>query len=308
MPVCQADDEPDICTMTRFVHHPQALKVSLRAKVALGVALPILAMLFVLVMMSYRNEQRLLEEQIRLTAFELSATMKGSLRHAMLVNDREMIANIVNDVGGMETIDQVQIVDLLGRVKVTSYQEDSRVFRRVEKTDCEACHQIQADTRPETISLTRSGGQVRVATLLPNEPDCARCHLQPDSPLGLLLIDVSLNKFSKQLRNHFWGDLMTVMGITLLVALLVYYLIHLLVVRQVESFSRPLAEFVAGNFTPRLPVPESTRDELGQLALAFNHMADELDRHVREQEERHLVRQSAISEERERIAQTCTTG
>ena len=44
------------------------------------------------------------------------------------------------------------------------------------------------------------------------------------------------------------------------------------------------------------------RDEIDQLGDTFNQMADEIERHVHEQEERSYIREKAIIDERERIA------
>jgi signal transduction histidine kinase len=93
-----------------------------------------------------------------------------------------------------------------------------------------------------------------------------------------------------------------------LVTLGLFLLIHRLVVQRVEALRRPLAEFAAGDFTSRLPPSSAPADELDELADAFNQMADELERHTREQEERSELRQRAIVEERERIARELHDG
>jgi signal transduction histidine kinase len=102
-------------------------------------------------------------------------------------------------------------------------------------------------------------------------------------------------------------DLATSAVITLLLTGGVYWLIHRLVVRRVEEFRQPLAEYANGNFSVRLPA-SSGADEIGELAVTFNRMADQLERHVWAETERSAVRQRAIVEERERIARELHDG
>src|SRR3990170_5425085 len=84
---------------------------SLRASVALGVALPVLLALVALSLLSYWRELNLLENQLHATASQLGEVMAGGLRHAMLTHDGAMLAGALQDVAGMEAIDRVRIVD-----------------------------------------------------------------------------------------------------------------------------------------------------------------------------------------------------
>jgi signal transduction histidine kinase len=87
-----------------------------------------------------------------------------------------------------------------------------------------------------------------------------------------------------------------------------FLLVHWLVVRRVEEFQRPLESYAAGDFGARLPAFSGPPDELSQLSTSFNSMADELEGHVREREERVALRQRAITEERERIGRELHDG
>jgi nitrate/nitrite-specific signal transduction histidine kinase len=133
------------------------------------------------------------------------------------------------------------------------------------------------------------------------------CHATEAVHLGILLVDVPLNILWPHAVRDLQIDLAISGLITVLITIGVYWLLHRLVVRRVEAFRRPLAEFGAGNFGVRLPVQPNT-DEIGQLAQSFNRMATQLELHVQEERELSTLRQRAIVEERKRIARELHDG
>ena len=274
----------------------------------MGVALPIVLVLFSLSLIHYWRERQLLEYQIGLTALQLGDMMMGNLRHAMMANDREMLDQILADVGRMENVHQVQILDLSGRVRVDSRGEEGETIWQRDDLGCVKCHQSPVETWPRVAKLPTSTGVVRISIPIENEPSCTGCHAQDTPHLGVLLFDVSLIDVEEHLLHNLQVDLAVSVGSTVLVTLGLYSLVHLLVVRRVEAFRRPLAEFAAGDFTSRLPSPLVPADELDELASTFNQMAHELERRDREQEDLSELRQRAIVEERERIARELHDG
>ena len=282
--------------------------MSLRARVALSVALPFLLVLISLSLMHYRRERQLLEDQIRLTVVQLGEVMMGGLRHTMMSREPAMVAQAVSDVGKMSTVERVQVIYLDGRVVADSGNEAVGTVYRLEDPGCVDCHRVPAAARPRTTRFSAEDGLLRISTPILNEPDCAGCHAEEGAHLGVVIADLSVLDFEKRLGNHLRVDLAVSVAGTVLVIGGLYLLLHRLVVRRVEAFRRPLDAFSAGDFASRLPVPSGSLDELGELATTFNRMADELDRHAREQEELSKVRQRAIVEERERIARDLHDG
>ena len=88
----------------------------------------------------------------------------------------------------------------------------------------------------------------------------------------------------------------------------VYLLTHLLIVRRVEHLQHPLRRFAQGDFSGRLPVPAGARDELGDLALAVNHMADGLEQQAALERQARDARLQATIEERHRLARELHDG
>ncbi|MBI4771435.1 MAG: hypothetical protein HY784_13760 [Chloroflexi bacterium] len=77
---------------------------SLRARVALGVALPAFLAMSSLSLVHYLRERQLVQEQARLTAAQIGEAIIGSLQHAMLLNDRQMLSEVLDDLGRVNAI------------------------------------------------------------------------------------------------------------------------------------------------------------------------------------------------------------
>lgn len=291
---------------------PRRLNVStyksLRAKIALGVALPIFVMLASLSLFHYERERRAIETQMELAAQHTGELVLGGMRHALATNDNSVLAQILANVNDAGEVHRVQIIGPDNRVKADSLGRDARAMRSLDEPGCAGCHAGQSGSPPRTIRLSGPLDLLRIATPIASAPDCAGCHAPVGSHLGVLLVDVSLTDVERRLLNDLRVDLLFAAGIAVLFTLGIYVLIHRLVVRRVAAMRRPLAELAGGDFTARLPVSLHPSDEIDTLADAFNHMAEQLAQHVRLQEERSEVRQRAIVEERERIARELHDG
>src|SRR3990170_2492816 len=84
---------------------------SLRARVALGVALPVLLALVALSLLSYWRERNLLENELHMVASLLGEVVASGLRQAMMTHDGAMLTGVLQNIAEMEAISRVRIVD-----------------------------------------------------------------------------------------------------------------------------------------------------------------------------------------------------
>ncbi len=281
---------------------------SLRARVALGVAFPVLLAMSTLSITHYWRERQQIEEQIQLNALQVGDVALAGLRNSMLRNEPSTMAEIITDIGRMENIQRVQLIDQTYRVTLDTSGGAQGQVRQADDPGCSACHDQPGNSRPRTTILSFVEDTLRISTPIENTAECVTCHPGGDRHLGVLLIDVSLTDARAHVTNDLQIDLAISGGFTLMVTAGVYLLMHLLVVRRVERFRQPLKAFANGDLTARLPSPRDPGDELDILTSAFNHMATELEQQIEEREQRHQLRQRAIIEERERIAREMHDG
>ncbi len=280
---------------------------SLRGRVALGVALPLLLALASFSLAQYLRQRNLLESQARHTAAQLGEVVLGSLRHAMLTNDRTLMDTVIRDVGQMDALDRVLVIDLQKVVRFDSTGTEVGTFERTAEPGCQECHAYPPEQRPRAIYRSDQPGMLRVATPILNEPACYGCHPAAQVHLGVLLADVPLLVWQERLLGELEADLALSAVGTLAVTLGAYALVHRLLVRRLERARAPLVALAHGDLSARLPA-DGSQDELDQLTGAVNSMADGLARNLRQEKDRQEERERAISHERDRIARELHDG
>ena len=284
------------------------LRSNLRARVAIGVAMPVLIAMISLSIFHYWREYQVIEDQLRLSAVRLGDMMIHSLNHAMLFKDGEHLIATLDDVEKLENVEQIQVVGLSGKVLAGSGGDFAGTFSDLSADECQECHRFPPQTRPRIAQINAAAPFLRISAPIENIPECFECHEQTTSHLGVLLIDMSLVGEQNQLIRDLQIDLLISILITVLITIGIYYLVHRMVVRRIEILRETVGEYAAGDLSIRVPRTSKSMDEICELGDTFNRMADEIERHVREQEERSHLREQAIIEERERIARELHDG
>lgn len=283
-------------------------RMSLRGRVALGVALPLMLALGLFALAQNEHERLLLEAQARHTATQLGNVLAGSLRPAMLIHDQEMLGILVRQLDAQDALDRLLLVDSQGIIQIDTSGAVTEGAGRVDDPGCAECHAYPAESRPRTVILRQgTAGTLRVATPIENEPACAGCHSPTQIHLGILLADVPLWIWQQQLAEKLRMDLALSGAGTLVLTLGVYALIHRLLVRRMERARAPLTALAAGDLGARLP-RSGLNDEIDEIFRAVNTMADGLAQALEKQQARHHDRQRAIGHERERIARELHDG
>jgi len=217
------------------------------------------------------------------SAERIAENIRRSAHDDMLRNDREALRRLVSMIGGQPGIVRIRIFNKEGRIQSSTRPEE--VGRLVDKRaeECYACHQSD---RP----LTRLPGGDRVRTFrdadgqrvlgvvapIDNEPQCSGCHDRTQTVLGVLDVQLSMASVDRSVeaseRQLLWSLALTVAGMALLAALLVWRLVLAPVGRLEAAMSR----VTAGDLGARVSI--ASDDEMGRLGGAWNALVAELER------------------------------
>ncbi len=232
------------------------------------------------------TQRRHLIQEVISGAQQLSDTIKRSLWYDMLHNYRDALYNVIEAIGRQEGIEKVRIFNKKGMVMFSSHKEE--IGEVVDKR-AEACYACHAEDRPlerlDTPKRTRiyQANDHRILGMISpiyNEPACynAPCHAHPPEQTVLGVLDVSLSLATadqriKELKEKtILFATFTIMAISVIIGLFIRRAVHRPVKELVEGTKR----IAHGDFD--YTIPFSSKDELGQLAEAFNDMTQRLKR------------------------------
>jgi signal transduction histidine kinase len=283
---------------------------SIRWKIALGIALPVLAALIGFSIADYYRRNALLSTMAETSAIQMGEMVRGGLLHAMLLNDREMLRQAVAGIGSQENVLRVAIFDAEANLKITNRPEDFSPPPGLQSAGCAECHTPDGILHQHSIMLSRmEGGAPILRSSIPvyNESACHQCHDPSEEVLGVIITDYSLTGFTDQINKDMWIDVAASAIIALLFTLLLYIAAHFLLVKRVEMLRLPLRKYALGDLSVRIPV-NTANDEIDDLINAFNQMANTLEGETQLKELANSARYQAVIEERHRLARELHDG
>jgi two-component system NtrC family sensor kinase len=232
-----------------------------------------------------RNWRQSQQEAIFQAADRISDTILRSIRYSMLRNEREEVFHIINTIGHENGISRIRIFNGEGKISFSTDAPEVGQFVDKKGEACYACH-AQAQPlakldRPDRMRIYRARDGTRVLGLIrpiENEPDCsnAACHAHTagNQVLGVLDTNLSLAAtdlaVAQQQRRAVVFTAASLLAVSIFMGWLIWLTVHKPVRRLTEG-TRAVAE---GNLDYLLPA--SGEDEIGSLAISFNHMTQEL--------------------------------
>ena len=259
----------------------------LGAKLAALIALLTLVSMGLFALAAIRVQDQYALAEVQRGAGELIETIKSSIYHHMLTDDRRYAYLTMETIGKQKGIDSVRMFNETGKITFSKHSEEVGVTVDRRASACGGCHNSPNPGELPTIaSLTRiydapDGHRILgLATPLLNERACytAACHAHDESKrvLGVLDIGLSLAEADQGLRALGRQTLA-------IAALAMAGLIAAVLLFVRASVLRPVRDLVEG--THRVAerdlvreIPIRSEDELGLLARSFNEMIGSLRR------------------------------
>jgi two-component system NtrC family sensor kinase len=212
--------------------------------------------------------------------------VKRSTHYGMLQNEKEDVHQIIRRIAEGPGVEGIRIYDKQGVIIFSADEGEigDQVDRQAEACvgchagDGEALEPAQVPTRSRVVHAADGHRILGLITPIENEPACATggCHLPPEEQtvLGVLDVKVSLewmDRMNEQGRKRqVVAGLLLVMLIGGLAAILVYRVVR----RPVKALVEGTQRVAAGDLNTRIEL--DSKDELGELAGAFNGMTAEL--------------------------------
>jgi two-component system NtrC family sensor kinase len=225
------------------------IRIGLAAKLAICVIVSTAAFFALFGYINLRMERSHSEALVQQAANRVADVIARSTRYDMLHNDRQALANIIEELGTGAGIQRIRVFNQEGRVTLET--------------------------------PAREAGHGRVLTVtrrIDNSPDCANaaCHVHPASQqvLGRIAADLSLAQVDAQSAQHQATLTWFLIGAILFGSVAAVSFMWVTVYRPVKELIRGTHRVAGGELSYLLPVRSD--DELGDLAASFNKMTGEL--------------------------------
>jgi two-component system NtrC family sensor kinase len=267
---------------------------SLSVKLIFGLVASLLA---VLVGLGWAN-LRVLRENLETTAAMAEQRMAGvifqSTRTGMLRNDREQLVDTIRSIAAQPGVRKIRIFSKNGQVQFSTQPGETGAMVDKRADACFVCHSsnqpLEKPKTRDTWRIYRAGAERVIGLVRPieNEPACsnAACHAHPASEriLGVLDVVFSLDSVDRALAAHERRLWLQVAFSGVLMIAIVGALVAFLIRRPIQRLTAGVHELAAHKLDFRFGFRR--RDEIGELAGAFDSMAAELETANRTLEDR----------------------
>jgi histidine kinase len=212
-------------------------------------------------------------------------TIKLGTHYAMMLNARDDITSIINNISRQEEIRNIRIYNKEGQIKFSNVAEEVDQITNIKADACYICHRLEPPL--EAISLAErtrifdSGKGYRnlgIISPIYNEPSCSTdsCHYHPDDKvvLGLLDVVVSLENTDMQILTYKHGLIVMAVVSFLGTSAIIGFFLMIFVNRPIKRLIAGTRLIGQGEYDHTVVIDRE--DEIGQLATAINEMGRQI--------------------------------
>jgi nitrate/nitrite-specific signal transduction histidine kinase len=250
---------------------------SLEFRIMIGIVVPVMLIASLFSLLQFLQRRQAMSDDLERSATQVGEVIESSLIQDMMTHDLEGMQDTVDEIAAtQEDIAEILLIDKRGEIRVSS--QVRRVGEVLELSDptCQTCHLEQTERPSQSMVFTSETGErfLRNVNSISNEEQCYDCHDPETSITGILITDLSLARMEGLLVTELRDNVLLSLGMVLAVVLAVNFMIGNTVVNKVESMVSTIRRFAQGDLDQRASIESD--DELGELAAAFNDMAEGL--------------------------------
>ena len=268
--------------MFKFISN---LRHSLVTNLIVTVGLTLLASIATWAYFSVTYQKERLKGEVTMGSDRLSNTIKLGTHYAMMLNSRDEINQIINNIARQKEIKNIRIYNKDGQIKFSNRAEELDQITNIKAEACDICHRaepplVSVDLKQRTRIFSSPHGfrQVGIISPIYNEPGCSTsdCHFHPEDKkiLGALDVVVSLEDVDREIVFFEKG----LFGLALTVFLITSAIIFIFVLKFVKQPINRLMEGTRrihqGDYSSKIDIP--AKNEVGQLAQVINQMSEEI--------------------------------
>ena len=261
------------------------LRNSLITKLLLSVGAIVLVCFCLWGLFNNRYLKQKVMDDLTMNVDRLSNTIRLGTRYAMMLNSRDDIKQIINDVARQNDIENIRIYNKDGEIKYSNRPEEVDQQTNIKAEACYICHKIEPPVvsvpLPERVRIIRSDSGYRMMGIISpvyNEPGCATdaCHVHPADKqvLGALDLVVSLKEADQEIGVYQRNLILLALGLFVGTATMIVIIIFRFVTVPVKRLIRGARRIEGGDYGTAVQIDQN--DEMLELGQAINQMGQSI--------------------------------
>ena len=263
----------------------QHLRFNLVTKLILSVGLTLLLSISTWAYFNIKYQTQKIMKDIMVGTDRLSNTIILGAHYAMMLNSREDINHIINNISKQKEIDTIRIYNKKGQIKFSNRPPEIDLTTNIKAEACDVCHRkepplAELDLSQKTRTFYSSKGHHLLGIISPirNETGCSSdsCHVHPEGKkiLGALDVVVSLEQTDNDVAFLKNG----IIALAVFAFLVTSAIIFVFVLKFVNQPIRKLIDasnlIARGEYLSNIDINQN--DEMGQLFVAINKMGKKI--------------------------------
>ena len=261
------------------------LRNSLASKLILLVGIVLLITIATWAFFNIRYQKEKMMKNMLVGTDRLTNTIRLGTHYAMMLNSRDEINQIINNIGRQPEIMNIRIYNKEGEIKFSNNPDEVEQITNIKAEACHICHRtdppmtaVPLTDRTRIFSSKKGYRLLGIISPIPNEPGCSTgdCHVHPEDKqiLGALDVVISLENTDRDLLMEERGILGLAGFVFLITSAIIFIFVLRFVNRPIKRLIDGTRRIARGDYSNKVKVQKA--DELGQLASAVNQMSEEI--------------------------------
>ncbi len=262
---------------------------TLRFKITLIVAIGLTTGFFLFAFLILSHQEKVYSDYLKLNINSMSETILRALEIDMMQNNREAIDDMLEHIGNQSLIKELRIYNHKEGLVYSSVNKDEKKvrFNLESSVQCMVCHSDESGNF-EVVEKNKylvfykqekkHPSTLKAIVPILNSAKCytAECHAhkKEDKILGFLNIAICTVKLDQSLNQDRWIILLISALFVIVLSSLIVFFLKRQVTYPIHQLVEATKAIGIGNFDIDMPVEK--RDEIGELARAFEKMIKRL--------------------------------
>jgi histidine kinase len=218
----------------------------------------------------------------------LSNSIKLGTHYAMMLNSRDDINQIINNIARQPEIENIRIYNKEGQIKFTNQADEMDQVSDIQAVACDICHKLEPppsdlplEERTRIFYSPQGHRLLGIVQPICNDPGCSssNCHFHPEGQtiLGALDVVVSLQDTDRQVVKMEKGVFKLAVSTILVTSVIIFFTILTFVKKPIIKLVEGTRLIARGDYDADIDI--GSAQEIRPLGEAIRKMGKEIGRH-----------------------------